>query len=89
MDLLPIGSIFNIKGAPNLDFMIAGYFPESDKGEKKTYIAVKYPAGIVDKEEFFFVNNEDIENVSFEGYKGKSFDALKLLIETSDLKDFK
>ena len=89
MDLLPIGSIVNVKEVDGLDFMIVGFFPTNSEGNQKTYSAVRYPMGVYDNKMYFFFNNEDITKVVFEGYKNDGFEAMKILIDTSSLKDFK
>ena len=80
---LPIGSVVKI-GESDSDslFMIAGYLPENDAGERRDYIAVHFPIGVLSKETYFFFNHCAIYEVVYEGYRCDKFLLLAGLIES-------
>ena len=45
--LLPVGSIVVLEKAPDILYMIAGYYPAAG-AEVRDYAAVRYPAGLGD-----------------------------------------
>lgn len=80
MNLLPIGSIVKLRDNDNR-MMIIGFHPENDKGEKRDYVAVVYPMGMMGIESMLFFNNSDIEEVVFQGYLNRQHETLLKLME--------
>ena len=84
-DLLPIGSIVELKN--NKRKMIIGYLPNkpNDK-EFYDYICCNSKTGLrkekkelKQNKDYFFINNEDIENVLFIGCQDKEFLMYKIM----------
>jgi len=72
--ILPIGSVVRLKKG-EVDLMIVNRAPlYNNNGEIGyfDYAACIYPIGITVDNNMFFFNEEDIENVIFEGYLGES-----------------
>lgn len=70
---LPIGSVVRLKDTEDQLFMIFGWLQKSElKQEVTDYIAVMYPEGLPNKYFCFFFNEEDIEEVLFEGFRNEA-----------------
>lgn len=79
MRLLPIGSIITLKSDEEKNkLMIICRFPFYKEDGYFDYAACVYPYGMI-QDDFYYINNEDIDNVVFKGYSDE-FD--KKLIET-------
>ncbi len=62
-DILPIGSVINIKD--NKDrFIIIGHLKNNDS---YVYVCVKYPYGYVEAIDFNYITNDEIESLVFLG----------------------
>lgn len=77
----PIGTVVTLSkdDRKNL-FMIIGLSIEEDNGNRKDYIAVKYPTGAINTNVFFTFNHDDIGEVVYLGYKNEDFVAYVALI---------
>lgn len=84
VDYLPIGSIVRLEeGTKKL--MITGYctVPEETPEEVYDYCGCLYPEGVVDSEETYVFDHDQIEEVSFIGYEDdESKQFKKALIDT-------
>lgn len=69
--ILPIGSVVKLKkGQVLLSVIGRGQLFDGDEGRGYfDYSAVIYPIGIVSADQFLFFNEEDIEEIVFEGYR--------------------
>lgn len=82
-ECLPIGTVVKIGDKDNHTlFMIVGYLPKNEKGEKRDYIAVSFPIGLLSKETYFFFNQSAIYEIVFEGYRCDEFRLLAELIQS-------
>ena len=84
-ELLPIGSVVRTEQNSNVKFMIVGYFPQNEAGEKRDYSAIRYPMGVFDNRMYFFFNGCDIYEVLHKGYTDDDFWAMSSLIESNGL----
>lgn len=68
-DLLPIGSVIQLKGAEKR-LMVFGV-RQTDRSDKKEYdyIGVLYPEGNIGEQGQFLFNHENIEKVFFRGFE--------------------
>ena len=71
-DILPIGSIILLRRARK-PLMIIGYFANVNENEKKEYIGIPYPEGLVDMSVLRGFNHKDIRSVIQIGNQGNSF----------------
>lgn len=78
--VLPIGTVVSVGEEENIKFMIVGYFPVNEKGEKRDYSAVRYPMGAYDSKMFFFFDDVAITKIHHNGYEDENFIALSELI---------
>lgn len=83
MNLLPIGTVVNLKKDKDFLLMIIGKMPiiKGKESEFKyfDYKALAYPIGDVGEDEYFCFNEEDIEKVVYNGYQSEDnikFDAI-------------
>lgn len=76
--VLPIGSIVKLKDDDN-KIVIIGYDVRADNKTHK-YTALPYPFGYNSQELFFLFNDEDIENVIFEGYKINNYELVEKIV---------
>ena len=67
-EYLPIGTIVNVNQAHEMNFMIVGLMIENAEGERRDYVAVKYPIGNVGKGQYYFFNHSDIKEIVHMGY---------------------
>lgn len=75
--ILPIGSIVHTIETKNFEFMIVGYYPiNPETSETYLYSAVLYPRGINGDATIFFLNEKDITEVLFIGYKSEQLETL-------------
>lgn len=66
-EFLPIGTIITLKNG-NKRIMICGFLQERQEDHKiYDYVACMYPEGILDPDELFLFNNEDIDQVHYIG----------------------
>ena len=67
---LPLGSIVKLKGGTK-GIMITGYFVKVESLNNKIfdYKGCPYPEGVVSSEGTALFNNDEIDEVIFEGYK--------------------
>ena len=65
-EFLPIGSIVLLKGGTKR-LMICGRIQQKEDGATYDYSGCYYPEGILDPDELFLFNNEDIDTVYFVG----------------------
>ena len=64
----PIGTVVTLKQAPKVLFMIVGLEVQSERGECRDYVAVRYPVGEMDNKNRYFFNCSQIEKVVHMGY---------------------
>lgn len=81
--ILPIGSVVKLQEDSNIRFMIVGYFPQSELGERRDYSAIRYPMGVYDNRMYFFFNSEDIKETLHKGYVDEEFNNMCKIIETT------
>lgn len=78
---LPLGSVVLLRGGSKR-VMIAGRLQQREEDHRIfDYCACYYPEGILNPEELFLFNHEDIENVSFVGYQDQEEEALQAYIQ--------
>ena len=71
--ILPIGTVVKVKNGEG-ELMIIGraqLFNQNGTIGYFDYSSVGYPQGIVSASEFFFFNDEDVDEIVFEGYRGE------------------
>lgn len=67
MKLLPIGSVVSLVGSRNL-IMIYGHLQKDLNTERiYDYIGCDYPLGIIDTDQCYLFQDEDIEKLAFVG----------------------
>ena len=65
-EFLPIGSVVLLKGGTKR-LMICGRIQQTEEGKICDYSACFYPEGILDPDQLFLFDNEDIDTVFFVG----------------------
>lgn len=80
--LLPLGSVVRVKGM-KYEHLIIGYLQPNPAVPEHVfdYVAVSYPAGLVDVRVMVGVDHADIEEVIFRGYDDKKRRALLYVME--------
>ena len=80
---MSIGTVVELSKAEETLFMIIGIYVENKDGEKRDYVAVRYPMGAMDNSHYYFFNNTDIKDVVYEGYVNQDcltyFDLIKAI----------
>lgn len=71
-NILPIGSVILLKRARKA-LMIIGYFPNVNENEKKEYLGVPYPEGLIDMKILRGFNHKDIRAIIQVGHDGITF----------------
>lgn len=69
--ILPLGTVVTLKNG-NIKLIIVGRAQLFNNGGTIGYFdysALRYPQGMMGEQEFAFFNDEDIEEVLFEGYR--------------------
>ena len=67
-ELLPIGSVVQIKGSPN-HLMIVGHGPiSSEEQTHYDYLAINYPFGLGDSMEAIMFDRASVETLLHRGY---------------------
>ena len=69
--LLPVGSIVRYKEAPDIRYMIAGYYP-AVADEIRDYAAVRYPVGLSAATRLELFDQDKIGSVLFVGYQDEA-----------------
>lgn len=88
MDIFPIGTVVTLQSDSHVKFMIVGYFPTNQEGERRDYAAVRYPMGVYDSRMYFFFNATDVAEVLHTGYVDDEFVIMTELINNeSSLKE--
>ena len=82
-NILPIGSIILLRRARK-PLMIIGYFANVNENEKKEYIGIPYPEGLVDMRVLRGFNHKDIRSVIQIGNQGNSFLEFKDMLLNND-----
>ena len=72
---LPIGTIVFLKDDIVMH-MIVGYLSKDKESKLYDYISIPFPYGMLSVEAVHPFNNDDIEEVIFNGYKNDTFDEL-------------
>ena len=67
-ELLPIGTVVLLKDATK-KIMIIGYLPVTEDDKKFDYAGVMWPEGLLSADKTLLFNNEDIDDVFFNGFK--------------------
>ena len=80
MEILPIGTVVSLHPESQAKFMIVGYFPTNNDGERRDYSAVRYPMGVYDNRMFFFFNTTDIAEILHTGYVDSDFVVMNEMI---------
>lgn len=83
-DLLPLGSIVNLKKGDGTKVLIIGRMTlTEDNGVKGffEYSSVIYPTGIVDANQLLFFNHQDIDNIFHVGFKDRQEDQIQKQIK--------
>jgi len=83
-EILPIGTVVKLKESADVLLMITGYFPENEKGERKEYMAVIFPLGVIEGNQYLIFYEEDIKEIVFRGYENENYETMSALIRTSD-----
>ena len=71
----PIGTVVKIFDGEDAEFMIVGYLPRNEKGERRDYVSVRYPMGAFNNNTYFFFDHKHIKEVVFGGYHSEKFSA--------------
>lgn len=74
-NILPVGSIVELKGKNAHKVMIAGYHAASKDGKIFDYFTVPYPMGLIAPSEYLLMNENVIASVVFEGYRTPESDS--------------
>ncbi len=70
-DLLPIGSVVNVKGAER-NLMICGRVVARDGADDVyDYVACLYPEGLIDVSELYFFNHNAVVECLHKGYEAQ------------------
>ena len=69
--------------------MIVGMLVENESGERRDYIAVRYPTGVMNKDNYFFFNHEQIGDIFHMGFVNEDHNAYVSLIYAALKKDIK
>ena len=71
--ILPLGTVVRVKNGKGALMIVGRAQMYNDAGTigDFDYAAVLYPQGIVDSNQFRFFNDEDVEEVIFEGYRSE------------------
>lgn len=86
-DILPIGSIILLRRARK-PLMIIGYFANVNETEKKEYVGIPYPEGLVGMSVLRGFNHKDIRSVIQMGNQGNSFLEFKdMLLDNEKIKE--
>lgn len=81
MNLLPIGSVVLLNNA-NKRVMICGRIQtDVATGKKYDYSACYYPEGLINSNEMFLFNNEDIKKLYFIGFQDAEELAFRNFVE--------
>ena len=83
--LLPIGTVVKLSEKSDIKFMIVGYLPQNEQGERRDYSAIRYPMGVYDSRMYFFFNESDVTEILHRGYEDDEFHAMESLFEASNL----
>lgn len=75
-----IGAVVRLRQAAEVLFMIVGILVENEKGERRDYVAVRYPVGALGDANYFFFNGGDIQEVVHEGYVNEDHQAYSDLL---------
>lgn len=67
--LIPLGSIVTLKGGSKKIMIIGRYQKAKDSQKDYDYAAVYYPEGMIDNQQFFLFQHQDIETIYFVGYQ--------------------
>ena len=67
-EFYPIGTVVTLEQAPEFMFMIVGLMVQSESGECRDYVAVRYPVGELDNNNHYFFNQNQIKEVVHMGY---------------------
>lgn len=79
-EVLPIGTVVQLKGEKAVRVMIVGYLC-GDGNSVYDYAAVRYPAGEAADDIHVLFNEPAIERVLFEGFTGKDGEGLRIAQE--------
>ena len=77
-EVLPIGTVVQLKGEKAVRVMIVGYLC-GDEDKVYDYAAVRYPAGEARDDIHVLFNELMIERVLFEGFPGKDGEGLRIV----------
>lgn len=66
-DLLPNGSVVLLRGGTKRVMIVGRIQRQTDTGKIWDYSACLYPEGIIDPQELFMFNNEDVDRLYFVG----------------------
>lgn len=90
IDYYPIGTVVRLNKAEDL-FVIIGLAVRNADGETRDYLAVRYPAGALSSESYYFFNHNMIETVIHQGYDSvdhKSYkNLLNVILSKEDFKN--
>lgn len=67
-EYLSIGTVVELHEKEGYLFMITGLLAENSNGERRDYIAVRYPTGMLNRDNLYFFNHEQIEKIVHYGY---------------------
>ena len=66
-NFLPVGSVVMLKGGKKRVMICGRVQAESETGKLYDYSACLFPEGVIDPDELYLFNNEDIDTVYFLG----------------------
>lgn len=81
-NVLPIGSVVTLEGAPRGKFLITGYYPIAE-GALYDYCAVSYPLGEKTSKAALMFRADRIRSVLHRGYQNLAFDMLLDALDAS------
>ena len=78
-EVLPIGSVVNLKARPGSDFVIIGYGPILNE-KNYDYSGVVLPVGFISSGSMIAFNESSIEKVLFKGYEDEKTRTLEKIV---------
>lgn len=80
-EFYPLGSVVRLKGGSKR-IMICGRLQMREQDQRIfDYCACYYPEGILDPDELFLFNHQDIEEVCFIGYQDREEEEIQAYIQ--------
>lgn len=82
-EYLSIGSVIELREKKGYLFMIIGLMAENSEGERRDYIAVRYPVGMLNRDNLYFLNHNQIEKTIYPGYVNEEHKVYAALLKAA------